>query len=168
MRAPSLRCGQWNISDACTAKSGFLLSPWCGRNFFLLPLPPKPQWRPWIGPDPPASAPFTIAPGRENRHKHVADALTKLYALPSRSSVVALSLALETSASHAPIPTVPLLQTSASSRDASTRTPGGGGLAETPSLLSVTRIAVVRLSILCHAVPSYSPTNADPQFTNFR
>jgi len=38
----------------------------------------------------------------------------------------------------------------------------GSGLAETPSLLSITGIVVVRLLILHYVVPRYSPTNADP------
>jgi hypothetical protein len=60
------------------------------------------------------------------------------------------------------------LQTSDSSQDASMRTPSGSEPARTPLLLSVTRVVVVRLLVLCHAVLRYSPNNADPQFTNFR
>ena len=89
--------------------------------------------------------------------------MSQPYPLLLRSFAVALSRIPETSVSHAPTSVVLPLQTSGSSHDASLRTQSGSKHAKMPSLLSVTRVVVVRLPIiLCHTVLRYSLTDSDP------
>ena len=153
--------GRWNCFDVYTANSASLVR-WSSRRKFSL-IQPQPQLRRclWIDPDPPPLAPSKPVPGRANHLKHVAGARQKFRLPQFRSFDVALSRLPGTSASHAHTPAVPLLQTLGSSPDGLQKTRNGNEPAKKPSLPLVTRIAVVRLPISCHAVFRHSPTNAD-------